>query len=156
MIAPVIGGTLTTYASWRWIFLDQSSVGRAGAGAGASAGARLRAPAPDRLDWLGLVTSTAGLGAFVYGVSLVGRSSVPLVAVSLLLVASAGLLGVAVWHLLRTAVPLIDLRTLSIRTFRASQTGGSLYRISILAIPFLLPLMFQDAFGWSAARPAVS
>ena len=66
--------------------------------------------------------------------------------------ASAGLLGVAVWHLLRTAVPLVDLRTLTIRTFRASQTGGSLYRISILAVPFLLPLMFQDDFGWSAAK----
>jgi EmrB/QacA subfamily drug resistance transporter len=152
VIAPVLGGILTTYASWRWIFLINLPLGVLALVLALRLVPDLRAPAPDRLDWLGLVTSTAGLGAFVYGVSLIGRSSVPLVAVSLLLAASAGLLGVAVWHLLRTAAPLIDLRTLAIRTFRASQTGGSLYRISILAIPFLLPLLFQDAFGWSAAK----
>ena len=46
--------------------------------------------------------------------------------------------------------PLVDLNALTIRTFRTSQVGGSFYRAAILAVPFLLPLMFEDDFGWSA------
>ncbi len=110
-------------------------------------------PRPERrLDWIGLLTSTAGLAAFVYGVSLLGQDHIPTVQVVAFLAASVILLAVAVWHLLRTDTPLVDLRPLTIRTFRASQSGGGLYRTAILAIPFLLPLMFQDDFGWSAAK----
>src|SRR5579885_1236598 len=44
-------------------------------------------------------------------------------------------------------LPLIDLNLLSVKTFRASVLGGSLFRIGIGAIPFLLPLMLQTSFG---------
>jgi MFS family permease len=45
--------------------------------------------------------------------------------------------------------PLIDLKLLSVQTFRVSVVGGSLFRIGIGAMPFLLPLMFQLGFGMS-------
>jgi MFS family permease len=67
-------------------------------------------------------------------------------------VPAAGLLALAVRHLLRVPNPLIDLRTLRIQTFRVSVTGGSLSYMAIAAVPFLLPLLFETAFGWSAIR----
>jgi Major Facilitator Superfamily len=56
----------------------------------------------------------------------------------------------AVWHLCRARTPLVSLATLWIRTFGVALGGGSIYRISIGAVPFLLSLMFQTAFGMSA------
>lgn len=45
--------------------------------------------------------------------------------------------------------PLIDLKLFSVQTFRASVIGGSLFRVGVGAMPFLLPLMFQLGFGLS-------
>jgi EmrB/QacA subfamily drug resistance transporter len=152
VIAPALGGALTTYASWRWIFLINVPLGIAGLLLALRLVPNWRAETRRRLDWIGLVTSTAGLAAFVYGVSLLGQVHIPTVQVLVFLAASVVLLAIAVWHLLRTNTPLVDLHPLTIRTFRASQSGGGLYRMAVLAIPFLLPLMFQDDFGWSAAK----
>ena len=48
--------------------------------------------------------------------------------------------------------PLIDLKLLSVQTFRVSVIGGSLFRIGVGAMPFLLPLMFQLGFGMNALQ----
>ena len=50
-------------------------------------------------------------------------------------------------HARRTAYPIIDLQLLTVPTFRASVTGGFLFRLGIGALPFLLPLMLQLGFG---------
>ncbi len=55
----------------------------------------------------------------------------------------------AVWHLLRTEAPLVALRVLKVRTLRITVSAGSLYRMVITAVPFLLPLQFQLEFGWT-------
>jgi MFS family permease len=55
-------------------------------------------------------------------------------------------------HLRRAAHPLLNLRTLSVRTFRVSQLGGTMYFFVVGAMPFLLPLMFQVQFGWSPVK----
>jgi Na+/melibiose symporter-like transporter len=62
------------------------------------------------------------------------------------------LLVLATWHLLRTRYPLITLRTLRDPTFRLSQSSGFLFWLVVGAAPFLLPLLFQSVFGWSAVR----
>jgi MFS family permease len=55
--------------------------------------------------------------------------------------------GAVLW-LRRTPNPLFQLNVFGTRTFRATSTGGFVYRLTISAVPFLLPLMFQDGFGW--------
>ncbi len=55
-------------------------------------------------------------------------------------------------HSLRYPNPLLPFSTLRIDTFRNTIVGGSLFRASINAIPFLLPLLFQLTFNWSAAQ----
>ncbi len=52
-------------------------------------------------------------------------------------------------HTRRVAAPIVDLSLFRLLTFRASIEGGSLFRIGIGAMPFLLPLMLQIGFGLS-------
>ena len=59
------------------------------------------------------------------------------------------LLGWAIRHLARTHAPLVQLSVLREQTLRISVTAGSIYRMVITAVPFLLPLQFQFVFGWT-------
>ena len=56
------------------------------------------------------------------------------------------------WHAVRHPHPVLDLSLLRLRSFAVSVLGGTLFRIGIGAVPFLLPLMLQLGFGRSAAQ----
>lgn len=61
--------------------------------------------------------------------------------------------AVAGWRWFRrTAHPLLRFGVLRVHSFRVTNAGGSVYRMIISAVPFLLPLMLQVGFGWSAVR----
>lgn len=147
VLAPVIGGALTSYLSWQWIFLINIPLGL-GAFLVALRLVPKGAVNPDRrLDWLGLALTTSGVGSVVVGLEYAGHHPsdvLPWAVVGLGLV----LLAAAAAWMRRSGHPLFDLGVFSTRTFRATATGGFIYRLTISAVPFLLPLMFQDAFGW--------
>jgi MFS family permease len=52
-------------------------------------------------------------------------------------------------HARRTPAPILDLSLLKLPTFRASITGGFLFRLGVGAMPFLLPLLLQVGFKFS-------
>lgn len=72
-------------------------------------------------------------------------------------VVTAGVLSLAgaVWWMGKAKVPLFNLSVFGTRTFRATSTGGFIYRLTISSVPFLLPLMFQDGFGWDPLKAGV-
>jgi EmrB/QacA subfamily drug resistance transporter len=149
VMGPVVGGFITTYLSWRWIFFINLPIGLLGMLLvtlyidNRSEGRRRP------LDWLGfLLTGTAAI-AVMYGVETIGRRGEdPLLgAVSLVIGLALGTL--AVLHFRRAPAPLLDLSLLRVPTFRANFWGGLLFRMSIVT-PFLLPIMFQLVFGMSA------
>jgi MFS family permease len=154
VIAPLAGGLITTYASWHWIFLINVPLGVVAFAvawrlitAGPAAGG-----VPPPLDWAGVVLTCAGLGGLTYAAHLVSLPAPPAAQTAAFCVASAALLAGAVVHLRRAAHPLLNLRTLSVRTFRVSQLGGTMYFFVVGAMPFLLPLMFEVQFGWSPVK----
>jgi hypothetical protein len=67
-----------------------------------------------------------------------------------LLALGAVMAVLTVRHCNRVADPILDFSLLRIVTYRTSVLGGTLFRIGIGAIPFLLPLMLQLGFGLSA------
>ena len=152
ILAPLIGGALSTYASWQWIFLVNVPLGMLALILAWRLVPRLSRPPRLGLDGRGLVLSALGLTSLVYGCSLLAAPSVRVVITVLAFGLAVVFLSLTTLHLLRTPEPLLDLRALRIATFRASQLGGSLFRMSVFAVPFLLPLMFQDDFGWSPLR----
>jgi EmrB/QacA subfamily drug resistance transporter len=147
VLAPLVGGIITTYLGWQWIFLVNVPIGAA---VTVFALLLIRDSARDRsrLDWLGLVLTTVAIFSLIGGMELVaGTDEMPLAVAAL---AGAAVFGAAsILWLLRASTPLLELRVFAIGTFRAGNAGGSLFRLAISGAPFLLPLLFQDAFGWS-------
>jgi len=149
VIAPLAGGAITTYASWHWIFLINAPLGVIAFIAALRLVPREEPEHPPGLDWTGLGLACTGIGVLTYLGSALAEADPTLGVVVALAIAGLVLMGLAVRHLLRTRHPLLDLRTLRIETFRVSHAGGSAFRLTISAVPFLLPLLFQDVFGWS-------
>jgi EmrB/QacA subfamily drug resistance transporter len=152
MLGPPLGGFLTTYLSWRWIFWINVPIGVLGIVLVSLFIPNLREERPPPLDLLGFLLSAAGLLGLVFGFETIGRDLVPWSTALLLLAVGIVGIGLYVLHATRTLHPVIDLGLLGIPTFRASILGGSLFRIGIGAMPFLLPLMLQAGFGLSAFR----
>ena len=146
MLGPVLGGAITTYAHWRFIFLINLPMGLLGMWLAWRHIPRLQ-QAVKPLDVRGFALSAGGLALLMFGLSAVGRGLMPAAAVAGCMLAGAGLLGLYVAHAWRHPHPLLDLSLLRIATFRAAVLGGSLFRMGIGATPFLLPLMLQLGFG---------
>ncbi|HEY1508042.1 MAG TPA: MFS transporter [Solirubrobacteraceae bacterium] len=152
VIAPLAGGVITTYASWRWMFAINIPVGIVGLICAWRLIDGRPAEAPPRLDFAGVLLTCTGLAAFTYAAHLASEAKPDWLLVGSLGIASLVLLATATWHLLRTTAPLVDLRTLRVPTFGNAMVGSSLIWLVIGAIPFLLPLLFQTVFGWSPIK----
>jgi len=152
VIAPLAGGLITTYASWRWLFLINVPLGMVALLVAVRLVPAAPTVNPPRLDIAGVVLTCAGLGGLTWWAHLLSTPAVSWAQVAVIGAASAVLLAATVRHLLRAANPLVDLRTLRIPSLRAAVVGGSLFWIMVGAAPFLLPLLFQNIFGWSPVK----
>jgi EmrB/QacA subfamily drug resistance transporter len=150
VLGPPLGGFITTYVSWRWIFWINVPIGVLGIVLVSLFIPDAREEGSPPLDLRGFLLSAIGLLGLVAGFETIGRDLVRPDITLLLLAAGALGIGLYVRHARRTAYPVIDLALLKLPTFRASVIGGFLFRIGIGAMPFLLPLMLQTGFGLSA------
>jgi EmrB/QacA subfamily drug resistance transporter len=147
VVGPPLGGFITTYTSWQWIFWLNIPVAVLGVLLATYFIPNVREPDLPPLDVKGFVLSSIGLAGLAFGLTTISQGLLPAPAVASLL----ALGGIGCWlyvcHAREAAAPLIDLRLLKVKTFYASLVGGSLFRIGIGAMPFLLPLLFQLTFG---------
>ncbi len=152
IVGPPLGGFLVTYANWRWIFEINVPIGVLGIVLVTRYVDEVREPVPGRLDGVGLVLCGVALAGLMFGLEIAGRGVAPpwVTAACLGLGLLAGLGYVR--HARRRPDPLLDLTLLRIPTFAVSALAGSLFRVGVGAIPFLLPLMLQLGFGRSAAE----
>jgi len=146
MLGPVLGGAITTYAHWRFIFLINLPMGALGMWLAWRHIPELR-QVVGPLDTRGFLLSAGGLALGMFGLSAVGRGLVPGAAIATCLLAGAGLMAAYVRHARVHPRPLLRLDLFAVPTFRAAVLGGSLFRVGIGATPFLLPLMLQLGFG---------
>ena len=142
-----VGGFITTYATWHWIFLINVPIGLIGITLASRYIEDLRAEKHDRFDGLGMVLAGFGIAGMAFGFSVLGLNFLPWPVVTALIVAGAIFIAAYLVHARRVAVPALDLTLFRLPTFRASVTGGFVFRVGIGAMPFLLPLMLQVGFG---------
>ena len=147
VIGPPVGGFITTYFHWRWIFWINVPIGILGIVLATLYIDNIRDENPPKLDFKGFLLSGFGLSSLIFGLTIVGRDFVPLAAVVGLICTGLIALVLYVRHARTVAHPIINLQLLKIPTFRVSIFGGFLFRLGIGAIPFLLPLMLQLGFG---------
>jgi EmrB/QacA subfamily drug resistance transporter len=153
VVGPVLGGALVQAASWRWIFWLNIPLGVAGVALVLrhipQHGGGERRP----FDLPGFVLTGVALASLVQGLTQLGErtgaasTALPLVALGL----AAG--AAARWWARRAPAPLLATGALRVASFfHASAGAGFVARTAINASPFLLPLMFQLAFGMSALQ----
>ncbi|MCP5433775.1 MAG: DHA2 family efflux MFS transporter permease subunit [Alphaproteobacteria bacterium] len=149
LLGPPIGGAIVTYGTWPWIFLMNLPIGVAGIVLVSIFIART-GPAERRpFDLPGFVLLAVALAALMFAFDAVARSDLP-VAVDLAFFGIGALCTlVYVRHARRTEHALIALDIVAVPSFAASTLGGSLFRLSLGATPFLLALLFQVGFGLS-------
>jgi EmrB/QacA subfamily drug resistance transporter len=152
VIAPAVGGLLSTYASWRLIFLINVPLGLVGIVLARRLMPDVRGPESPALDWRGFALTAVAVAALVVGLEGIGTGHADRLLVVGFLSVSVLALVSAVAYLLRTSDPLLDLRVLLIPTYRVTAAGGSVFRAVITATPFLMALFLQLGLGWSAAQ----
>jgi MFS family permease len=149
VVGPPLGGFITTYASWHWIFIINVPIGLAGI----YLVTRYIDPVPVEhvapFDGTGLVLAGLGVAGLAFGLSVAGLDMLPWWVVTALVAGGAVFMTAYVLYSRRVAAPVLDFALLQIPTFRASVVGGFLFRLGIGALPFLLPLMLQTGFGFN-------
>jgi MFS family permease len=149
ILGPPLGGWIVTYLNWRWIFWLNVPIGALGIALVAAFISDVRGPRRP-FDTVGFILSSLALGCMLVGFEMSSGHAGGEVALPLLGIGVA--FGVVyLRHARRTPNPILDPQLMRIPTFGLSMVGGSLARITQGAQPFLLPLMMQLAFGFSAA-----
>ena len=151
VLGPPIGGFITTYFSWRWIFLVNVPLGLLGM---VLVTLFFENPKEDDrrpFDWLGFVFTGAALFCLMYGVEALGRGHNETTSALVLFAAGLALGALALRHLWHAEHPVLDLSVFRIPTFKAGIYGGSAFRCGGGTLVFLLPLLLQVVFGLSAA-----
>ncbi|WP_150662382.1 MFS transporter [Pandoraea sputorum] len=144
VIGPPLGGAITAYLHWRWIFFVNIPVSLLGIYLAGKYIDNERGGDAGPLDAIGFILSALGSGLLMLGLAMIGEHQVSDTVVIAMCVLG-GIFVYAYWrHANRVETPLLDFRLMRIPTFHASVVGGSLFRIGLGAVPFLLPLALQE------------
>ncbi len=152
VVGPPLGGFITTYFDWRWIFFINIPIGIVGLVLATLFFEDVREEDVAPLDIRGFLLSAFGFASLMLGLATGGRHLVPEAASYGAVAAGIAALGAYWLHSRRVAHPVLNLALLRIPTYRIGVIGGSVFRTGIGAIPFLLPLMLQLGFGLDALQ----
>jgi EmrB/QacA subfamily drug resistance transporter len=156
ILGPPLGGFISTYWHWRWIFFINVPIGLVGWLLAGRYVPEIVEEVRRPLDWVGFVLSGFGLSALTLGAATFGQHLLAPLGSGLCIVSGTVSIVLYVRHARRLTregrFPVLDFRFLKVKTYFAGVVGGSLFRIGVGATPFLLPLMLQLGFGYSALQ----
>ncbi|EMR3046866.1 MFS transporter [Klebsiella pneumoniae] len=147
IIGPPLGGFITRYASWHWIFFNNVPLGLAAIILSLRIIPDIRETERRSFDLSGFITTSVAMVSLVTAMERLGDRQPQIWPTLALAALGFGCLLYSIRHFRRAAAPMVRLDALQVPTFRVTMYGGSLFRASISAVPFLLPLLFQVGFG---------
>jgi len=149
-MGPLVGGAIVTYWSWRGIFLINIPIGVIGILLTLRLFPDLREEKPAPFDGVGALLAGVSLMGLVMGLENIGRGTLPPLVIAAIVALSVAAGFLFLLHARRTERPALDLSLLKNRVFAAGILSGLLFRMGIGAVPFLMPMLLQVAFGLSA------
>ncbi|TLU69392.1 MFS transporter [Enterobacter sp. MF024] len=150
IIGPPLGGFITSYANWRWIFFINVPLGLIAIVLALRIIPDIYEETRRPFDTPGFIATSVAMVSLVYAMEMMGAEQVNTTVTLALLAIGMVTMIYALRHFRRAEWPMIRLDALQVPTFRVTMFGGSLFRASISAVPFLLPLLFQVGFGMDA------
>jgi EmrB/QacA subfamily drug resistance transporter len=152
VLGPPLGGFITYYFSWHWIFLLNIPLGLIALPLALKLLPNDRNPIRNRLDVIGFALVALTSVCAMYVVEHLGHGNPSWISTLAPIAATLILALAAVIHARRHPRPMLDFWAMQFRSFSVTILGGSLFRIATGAIPFVLPLMFQLGFGLNSAQ----
>jgi EmrB/QacA subfamily drug resistance transporter len=152
----LLGGVLTKYAGWEWIFFVNVPVGAAVLLLTRTVVRESRAPGMRGFDFGGAVTITASLALLVYGISKAPDSGWGSGSTIGFLVAAAVLLAAFVVIERRHAAPMFPFSIFRTKTVTGANVAGFLLGAVIFSNFFLLTLYVQQVLHYSALKAGLT
>lgn len=155
MLGPIAGGLIIGYLHWSVIFFINIPIGIAGLILVYRHLPDYRSQENHPLDIVGLVLFGSGIALLSYVLEVFGETTLSAREMLALLTISAALLFAYALNSVRLAHPLLRLTLFRVRTFRTALCGNFVTRLGVSGAPFLLPLLYQVGFGFSAIQSAL-
>jgi EmrB/QacA subfamily drug resistance transporter len=150
MLGPVLGGIITHYLSWRWIFWINIPVGILNILCAKFYLLESEQKTVPPLDKLGFILFGGGLALLTFGLSAVTESTIKIFTSCTIIFSSICMLLAYAIHSRKVSHPIVKTSLLKIRTFRIAILGNLFSRLGFGGVPFLLPLLLQIGLGYSA------
>jgi len=147
VLGPPVGGFITTYASWRWIFFFNLPIGVVGAIMVFIFIENYRDEESPSFDWIGFIFTGIAIATLVLDCDLVVQPGIDPIFTIGLFVVSLGSGAFAAWYMRRRPEPILDLSLLRIPSFFAGVGAGALYRIGSGGVSYLMAIMLQVDMG---------
>jgi EmrB/QacA subfamily drug resistance transporter len=149
LLGPTLGGWLSEYSSWHWIFLINIPVGLIGALFTLMIMPQSRGVSPGRFDASGYVMIATAMATI--SVALDGLAELHLQHAVVLVLFVFGLATLSgYWvHAAQAEQPLFSARLFGVPTFSIGLLGNLFARIGSGAMPYLLPLTLQVGLGYT-------
>jgi EmrB/QacA subfamily drug resistance transporter len=151
IVGPPFGGFIVTYLNWRWIFYINVPIGILGVFLVSLYIPEIPGDGPKPFDLSGMALSGLSLGLLLFGFEMASHPGQEIFALEMLVV-GACLGALYLFGARRKEHPILDFRLMKVPSFGTSVIAGSLTRITQGAQPFLLALLFQLDFGFTALQ----
>jgi EmrB/QacA subfamily drug resistance transporter len=156
-VGVLLGGVLTSYLSWSWIFFINVPVGLAAIALTPWLLQESRADLPHRhFDFAGAASITAGLMLLVYALTRATSDGWGSSTTLTLLGGAAALVLAFVGIELRSRSPLLPLRIFRLRTLSGANATMAIVGSVAFSEFFLLTLYMQDVLHYSAVQTGVA
>lgn len=152
----VLGGLITEYAGWRWVFAVNAPIGLVALVLGPLVlPAGKRRPGPARLDLGGALTATAGLSLLVYGLTSAGERGLSQPSSWLPLLLASAILMIFVRHESRTVDALLPLGLLRSRPVAAANLTAAAIPAATSPAMYLCVLYVRQVLWVSTGRASL-
>jgi EmrB/QacA subfamily drug resistance transporter len=156
-VGVLLGGLLTSYLGWTWIFFINVPIGIAAALAAPFVLGESRGQLGHRhFDVAGATTVTAGLMLLVYALTRAPEAGWTAASTLAALAGAAGLIAAFVVVELRSPWPLLPLRIFGSRVLTSANAVMAMLSAAAFVEFYVLTLYLQDVLGYSAVETGLA